>query len=286
MRCDHISCRLSLFFLALLVSFEARAAPFCFAAPQMEIYRQLALGADFDISVFAGQAAHSLRLLHLRLPVNDVEKVRARQAVSTSLSRKDITVFGHIHPLDRYQRVLGHLVDQQIWLQEEWVSRGFFRVLPGMVAADGLIGEGELACLGTLFRAEMRAVQERRGLWADDENTVLAADDLAALQKHVAEFVLVEGVVRAVGKGRDRHFINFGDDWRSDFTVVVPQPVLTHWPKDLQHTGFLQGRSLSSLVGRKVRIRGWLTSYHGPEVLLDDLSQVEILERADMTVGD
>lgn len=277
MRCNNISCCLPLFILALLVSFEARAAPFCFTVPHVGTYGQLAPRPDFGIYLPAGSAAESVRLFHLHLPINDGEAARAHQAVRAALIHKEIDLFGQTKKLDRYQRLLGHLVDQEGWLQKKWVSKGIFRVLPGMMLDKDPAREGELACLGELFRAELEALEKRRGLWSAAANRVLASQDIPELQKHIAEFVLVEGTVHAVGKGQGRHFINFGDDWRSDFTVVVPQAVLNHWPKGFKHPQFLQGRTLSTLVGKEVRVRGWLTSYNGPEIILDDLSQIEIL---------
>jgi len=203
--------------------------------------------------------------------VDGVDRARAQQFVNASLSAQEVRILGQGNTLDRYQRSLIHLVDQNVWLQKAWVGEGIFRVLPGMASSS------ELACLGELYRAEMDAVQGRRGLWSDSKNTVLGAHDVTELENHIAEFVLVEGGVRAVGKGGGRHFINFGEDWRSDFTIVVPQSVLSDWPQDLQHPQFLQDRALSSLVGQRVRVRGWMTSYRGPEILVDDLSQIEIL---------
>lgn len=271
MRYFCILCCLCLPILALLVSFETRAAPFCFTAPYMEQKSSLTLGSDPIVLMSAGQPPQAHRLLHLHMPVGEVERLRAQQVVNASLSAQEIRIWGQGDTLDRYQRSLIHLVDKDIWLQKAWVAEGIFRVLPGMASSQ------ELACLGELYRAEMDAVQGQRGLWSDRKNTVLAAHDVPELEKHIAEFVLVEGGVRAVGKGGGRHFINFGEDWRSDFTVVVPQSVLSDWPQDLQHPQFLQDRSLSSLVGHRVRVRGWMTSYRGPEIIVDDLSQIEIL---------
>ena len=272
MRYYCILCCLCLPILALLVSFETRAAPFCFTAPSLEQKSSLTVGSDSTVLMSAGQPRQAHRLLHLHMPVGEVESLRARRAVNASLSAQEVQVWGQVGTLDRYQRSLIHLVDHDVWLQKAWVAEGIFRVLPGMASSQGL------ACLGELYRAEMGAVQGQRGLWSESKNTVLDAQDVAELKKHIAEFVLVEGGVRAVGKGGGRHFINFGEDWRSDFTVVVPQSVLSDWPQDLQHPQFLQDRSLSSLVGQRVRVRGWMTSYRGPEIIVDDLSQIEILD--------
>lgn len=271
MRYNCILCCLCLSILALFVSFETRAAPFCFTAPYLEQKSALTVGSDASVLMSAGPLRQEYRLLHLHMPVGEVERLRAQEVVSASLSAQEVRGWGQAEIVDRYQRRLIHLVDHDVWLQKSWVAGGIFRVLPGMTSSQ------DLACLGELFHAEMNAVQGQHGLWSDRKNTVLAAHDVAELEKHIAEFVLVEGGVRAVGKGGGRHFINFGEDWRSDFTIVVPQPVLSNWPQDLQHPQFLQDRSLSSLVGKRVRVRGWMTSYRGPEIIVDDLSQIEIL---------
>ncbi len=271
MRYYCILCCLCLPILALFVSFETRAAPFCFTAPSLEQKSSLTVGSDPTVLMSAGPQ-HAHRLLHLQMPVGEIERARAQQVVKGSLSAQEAQIWGQGDTLDRYQRSLIHLVDQDVWLQKAWVGEGIFRVLPGMASSQ------ELVCLGELYRAEMDAVQGQRGLWSDSKNAVLSAHDVAELENHIAEFVLVEGSVRAVGKGGGRHFINFGEDWRADFTIVVPQPVLNDWPRDLQHPQFLQDRALSSLVGQRVRVRGWMTSYRGPEILVDDLSQIEILD--------
>ncbi|MBV1887555.1 MAG: hypothetical protein KUG61_10770, partial [Parvibaculaceae bacterium] len=229
------------------------------------------VGSDPTVLISAGPQLQSHRLLHLHMPVGEVERLRAQQVVNASLSAQGARIWGQGNTLDRYQRSLIHLVDHDVWLQKRWVAEGIFRVLPGMASSR------ELACLGELYRAEMDAAQGRRGLWSDRKNAILGAHDVTELEKHIAEFVLVEGGVRAIGKGGGRHFINFGEDWRSDFTIVVPQSVLSNWPQDLHHPQFLQDRALSSLVGQRVRVRGWMTSYRGPEILVDDLSQIEIL---------
>lgn len=272
MRYYCILCSLCLPILALFVSFETRAAPFCFTASSLEQKSSLTLGSDPTVLMSAGPLPQAHRLLHLHMPVGEVESLRAQQVVNASLSAREIRMWGQEGALDRYQRSLIHLVDHDVWLQKAWVGEGLFRVLPGMASPQ------ELACLGELYRAEMEAVQGQHGLWSDNKNTVLSAHDVAELKKHVAEFVLVEGAVRAVGKGGGRHFINFGKDWRTDFTVVVPQSVLSGWPHDLQHPQFMQDRALSALVDQRVRVRGWMTSYRGPEIMVDDLSQIEILD--------
>lgn len=276
MRYCCVLCCLCLSFGALLVSSQTQAAPFCFAGLPMTQVSGLKLGADSTVFTSLPLSHHEQRFLHLLLPESEADTRRARQAVTSSLKAGHHGFEWHSQAFDRYQRPLGHLTTQQTWLQKAWVTQGAFRVLPGMVASK-VGAEQELACLAALFQAEMDAVAARRGLWSEAGHVLLAAQDIEALEKHVANFVLVEGRVQGVGRAGARHFINFGEDWRSDFTVVVPQSVLAAWPQDLHHPGFLQGQVLSALIGQKLRVRGWLTSYRGPEVIIDDLSQLEVV---------
>ena len=65
------------------------------------------------------------------------------------------------------------------------------------------------------------------GVWRDPDYAVLAADDLASLARRDGRFVIVEGVVRRVGLGRARLYLDLGG--RGGFTVVAsrkPQAAL------------------------------------------------------------
>src|SRR3546814_18409837 len=82
-------------------------------------------------------------------------------------------------------------------------------------------------------------------------------------------FELVEGRVVAVGRGGGSTYLNFGEDWRQDFTVAVDRQAQKLFEE--------QGLALDSLAGKRLRVRGWLKSSNGP--LIEEVGRASWRER-------
>ncbi|HMN86084.1 MAG TPA: hypothetical protein PKA74_08890, partial [Bauldia sp.] len=80
---------------------------------------------------------------------------------------------------------------------------------------------GEAGCAGLLLRPESEARTARRGLWADPATAARTADDPSLLGRS-GLYEVVEGRVVSVARGLRFVFIDFGRDFRRDFTVMVP----------------------------------------------------------------
>jgi hypothetical protein len=82
-------------------------------------------------------------------------------------------------------------------------------------------------------------------------------------------FQIVEGTVQTATVNKGRAYINFGDDYRDDFTVTVA-------PEDMKL--FRQARfDVRKLAGKRVRVRGWVELYHGPEMEIASPAAIETL---------
>lgn len=101
------------------------------------------------------------------------------------------------------------------------------------------------------------------------EVPVISAEDTASMEAKVGSEVIVEGVVRNVGKGSDDSitFLNFGDR-RTGFTVVAFRAVYDKFPE-----GF------GKFSGQKVRVRGQLEKYRERtmQIRLSTPDQIEVL---------
>ncbi|MGB1155302.1 MAG: hypothetical protein ACPG42_00650 [Alphaproteobacteria bacterium] len=88
-----------------------------------------------------------------------------------------------------------------------------------------------------------------------DEETVLAADALNGVAAAPAGMVTVEGPVAGVFEARGRWYINFGADYRSDFTVSLQGKALStvrrFWPDP------------ENWAGSAVRVRGFADAWNG-----------------------
>ena len=101
---------------------------------------------------------------------------------------------------------------------------------------------------------------------------MLAADDPAPLAPLRYTFQTVEGVVRESAGTREAALLNFGADWRTDFSVGIARSEL-----GLFTAAGIEPRRLK---GKRVRVRGWLGSWNGPFIEVRDPAEIEILDGA------
>ena len=160
---------------------------------------------------------------------------------------------------DRHGRLLAHLHDEAGgWIQGIMLSRGLARVY---TFADNRDRAGEM------LAAETAARKARRGLWA---HPFYRVREVTETPEFIDTFQLVEGQVRQVAVVRGRAYLNFGADWRTDFTVSVAPAALRR---------FEGGRAaLDVLEGRRIRVRGWLKRWNGPMIEATHPEQIERLQ--------
>ena len=83
------------------------------------------------------------------------------------------------------------------------------------------------------------------------------------------EFVIIQGTGTEVRRTKRGISINFGDDWKKDFTAYL-SPLVS---KTFENNANLN----SNLTGQQVQLRGFLDLYYGPSMRIDYLTQMEML---------
>ncbi|MCA1973560.1 MAG: thermonuclease family protein, partial [Caenispirillum sp.] len=153
-------------------------------------------------------------------------------------------------PRDRNGRTLAHLVrDDGLWIQGEMLRRGWARVY---TFPDNRALAAEMLAL----EAEARAA--RRGIWALPHYRIRDAGRLPGEPDAEGGFHLVRGVVHDVAEVRGTTYLNFGADWRTDFTVSLDSAAR----RSFQAAGL----DLAALEGRELLVRGWIRSRNGPMI--------------------
>lgn len=84
------------------------------------------------------------------------------------------------------------------------------------------------------------------------------------------QFSIIEGTIIEVADIKNTIYLNFGSNWRDDFTVMLN--------KKSQKMFKTMGFDLPILKGRKVRIRGWVFEKNGPMIAPEHPSQLQILD--------
>ncbi len=189
----------------------------------------------------------------------------ARSALSDLLVGRTVELAFADPRSDRWGRLLAHVFVSR-GAEREWVQGYLLR--HGHARVDAV--PDALACLSELLAHERAGMRADLGLWRNPAYRIRWADTPQRLMRLRNTFQLVEGRVRKVALTRGRIYLNFGDDWRADFTASASRrarPFSTEAVSALQR-----------LEGRRVRIRGWIERRNGPYVELFHPLQVEDVE--------
>ncbi len=153
-----------------------------------------------------------------------------------------------------------HLVDPDgEWIQAALLAAGMARVYSF---------RDNRTAVRTMYGLEAEARRARRGIWAHPFYRVRAPGELF---RDIGSFQVVAGRVRAVATVRGTTYLNFGPDWRSDFTVML---------KGRARRLFREaGLSPKALEGHRIRVRGWLRKRNGPMIEATHPEQIEPLDQ-------
>ena len=169
---------------------------------------------------------------------------------------------------DRYGRLLAHVFaerdGQRAWVQGELLLRGHAR-------AYGL--PESATCLSELIQHEAVAGARASACGPSPAYAERAAYRTRELMRYRGTYQLVTGRIERVASAGGRTYLNFGADWRDDFTAGVALAVLRADPA--------WAAAVQGMAGRMVRVRGWIERRNGPYVELTDPRQIEVLEEAE-----
>ena len=259
----RIRCAFQLFVLCLLAASPAVAD---IAIPRNGATAPVVAVIDGDTLVLDG--GREVRLVGIQAPKLPLGRAgfrpwplaaAARRGLADLALNKTLTLRYGGRRVDRHDRLLAHLFDPGgRWIQGALIAAGLARVY-SFADNRGRIAE--------MLALETKARRERRGIWAHPYYRVLTVTETP---KFIDSFQLVEGRVRSAAVVRGRGYLNFGDDWRTDFTVAIP-------PR--QRRLFLRaGIEIAAYAGRRIRVRGWLKSFNGPMIEATHPEQIEVLE--------
>ncbi|MDD9878066.1 MAG: thermonuclease family protein [Magnetovibrio sp.] len=185
----------------------------------------------------------------------------AKRALERLVMGRPVTLaFGGTR-MDRHGRHLAHLfTGEGVWVQGRLLADGMARVysfpdnravVPAMLAREGAARAAGL------------------GIWSHPFYAVRAAEP-GGLMKRLGTFQLVEGRVRDAARVKSRVYLNFGADWRTDFTVALDGPARRAFAK--------AGLDPLSLKDKRLRVRGWLRKRNGPLIDASHPEQLEVVD--------
>ncbi len=161
--------------------------------------------------------------------------------------------------VNRMGHDIAHLVrvDDNIWTQALLLSLGVARVRTTKY-------NFEMA--KQMLSIEDKARSSGSGMWSMDEYKILSPKQA---EYHIGSYQIVEGVIKSVSMRKNKLYLNFGDNWRDDFTIAVSAIDLRRFMR--------RKIDLKQWNGKLIRVRGWIRFYNGPYVEVDHIAQFEPL---------
>lgn len=167
--------------------------------------------------------------------------------------------------MDRHGRVLAHMFigEHEVWAQKAMLEQGLARVYSFY---------DNRFCLTELLKTEGQARADRIGIW-DGEMfyAIRRADRPAILLERIDSYEVVEGRIINAAKAGSRVYLNFGLNWREDFTVIIERNGLRLFEA--------AGIDPLQLEDALVRVRGWVENRDGPRIEITHPEQIELLAR-------
>ncbi len=216
-------------------------------------------GAELSVRLSAVQAPRTAQRAQKAWPYAQ----EAKAGLAALVQGRNVQLFYGGETRDRFGRAVAqvHTADSlgqpDLWVQGELVRLGLARVYSW---------KGELADMSALYAFEAQARDRSRGLWGDPAYAIRRPDP-DPLAQDVDSWQIIEGIVTSTADVRGRVYLNFGADYKTDFTVAIAK-------KNTKHFADIQPLTL---IGARVRVRGWIEMINGPMIWMDHPGRLEIL---------
>lgn len=206
----------------------------------------------------------------------DVDPVKAAtSALENMLPGKSVRLAPVTANTDRYGRIRARveLADDHRSIERALVADGLARVEPDPT---------DFGCARALQQVEATARQANLGLWALPEFAIIPATDADARRNAQGRYVIVEGTVVSRGASGNRHYLNFGRNFRRDFAAVLVNKDTVSPRNKAKRAGNrfeAEGFDSPDIVGRKARVRGVLMPGGGGVIWPDVVEAIEWSDR-------
>lgn len=187
--------------------------------------------------------------------VNEAFALEAKLLNEQLVKNKLVKLEFDVERKDKYSRLLAYCFVDNIFVNERILEEGlglFYTRPPNQ------------RYVGILVSAQKKARGNQKGIWGKE---LFITPEEAC--KYIGSVATLEGVVLKVTKTDKVIYLNFGRDYKKDFTVVI-------FKQDLP-SFIAEGINPVSFKGKTLRVFGKIKEYNGPEIICRHPSQIEIL---------
>lgn len=168
---------------------------------------------------------------------------------------KYVRVEFDIDKYDSYGRLLGYVFLDNIFVNAKLLEEGY---------AVLSTRPPNIKYVETFIELQKQARKEKKGLWGAYEVV-----DSKEAYKFIGQIRTVRGRVLSTYKSEKCVFLNFGQDWRKDFTVVIFNNSLKYF----------EDRGIDPVVfykGKTIEVSGRIKEYNGPEIIVNFPEEITV----------
>ena len=183
--------------------------------------------------------------------------LQAEEANKKLVEGKKVTLEFDIVKTDKYNRWLAYVFVGNKMVNQELLRSGYatlYTYPPNVKYVEKLVA------------AQQEARDKKRGAW---KNYGIITHREAA--KHIGEFYTVTGRVASTFASKKVTFLNFGENWREDFTAVIFKSNLR----------LFKDKAIDPVVfykNKQVEVTGKIKFYNGPEIIINHPSQIKVID--------
>jgi len=182
--------------------------------------------------------------------------LQAKEFNKNLVEKKFVRVEFDVEKRDRYNRLLGYVFVDKTFVNERLVKEGLAIVS---------FKPPNLKYLKRFLKAQEEARFNKKGLWA-----YLKPISPAQAQNFIGEIRTVKGRILDCYCLKDACFLNFGTDYKKDFTITIFKRSFPEFQK--------RGIDICPYYKNKeVEITGRLREYNGPEIIANLPQDIKVI---------
>jgi len=183
--------------------------------------------------------------------------LEAKEANQSLVEGKYVRVEFDVEKRDKYKRLLGYCFQEDTFVNATLLKEGYALLYTY---------PPNVKYVSELTAAQKVARKEKRGIWESWE--AISSDDA---HQYINQIRTVRGTVASTYQSKKCVFLNFGDNYKDDFTIVIFNRALSSF--------HAQGIDpVSYYHGKTVQATGLIKEYNGPEIIVRVPEEVEVLE--------
>jgi micrococcal nuclease len=182
----------------------------------------------------------------------------ATQFNKNLVEAKNVRIEFDIDKKDRYGRLLGYCFVDGKFVNKELLEKGYavlYTYPPNVKYVE------------VLAKAQKKARQNNRGMWG-----VYQAISHQEAHRFINQIRTIKGKVINTYQSDKCTYLNFGLNYKTDFTVVIFNNTLDYFQKKgINPADFYRGKT--------VEVSGRIREYNGPEIIVNSPEEIRVIEK-------